>query len=245
MTPTPKSGAPRVGMLAPMKPEIAPLIKKMGMKSRQVDEHLKVQEAMLDGVEVVATITGIGMQPARDATARLLDAFELDHVLVVGIAGGVGPTVDIGDLVLPAVVVEEWGGTEYRPHALGGGTASGTIISSDTFGYPPDVIQEMIAKGVVGVDMETAACAAVCEQRGQAWSAYRAISDRADDDVVDLEVLEMAGPDGGGDVRAILRYLVRKPWKLAQLARLAKGGKKATDAASDAAIAAARTLATR
>jgi len=234
----------RVAMMAPMKPELAPLVRKLKLQRRDVGE-LRVHEATLDGVEIVATITGIGTEAAIAATERLLDAVDVDHVLVVGIAGGVGPTVDIGDLVVPEVVLDGDGGTAYRPHPLGDVTPRGTIITSDQFGYEDDDIARFIDDGVVGLDMETASIAGVCERRGKPWSAFRAISDRGDDDTVDVAVLEMAGPDGGGDLKGILKYLVRKPWKIPHLARLAKGSKLATERAADAAIAATRKLAGR
>lgn len=229
----------RIALMAPMKPELAPLVRKLDLQRR---EHgaLRVHEATVDGVEVVATITGIGTAAAVASTEQVLDAFEIDHVVVVGIAGGVGPTVDIGDLVIPEVVLDGDGGAAYRPSLLGTGIPRGTIITSDQFGYAPADIVRFVESGVVGFDMETASIAAVCESRGAPWSAFRAISDRGDDDTVDAEVLEMAGADGGGDLKGILKYLVRKPWKIPHLARLAKGSKLATERAADAAIDAIR-----
>ena len=225
----------RIALLAPMKPELAPLVRKLDLQPRD-HSGLRVHEAMVEGVDVVATITGIGTAAAIRATEAMLDAFVFDHVVVVGIAGGVGPTVDIGDLVLPAVVLDGDGGPAYRPTLLGDGTPRGTIITSDQFGYEPSDIARFIETDVVGFDMETASIAAVCEQRGTPWCAFRAISDRGDDDTVDAEVLAMAGADGGGDAKGVLKYLVRKPWKIPHLARLAKGSKLATERAADAAI---------
>ncbi len=108
----------RIALLAPMKPELAPLVRKLDLQPR---EHvgIRVHEAVVDGIEVVATITGIGTAAAIRATEQILDAFPTDHVVVVGIAGGVGPTVSIGDLVIPEVVLDGDGGTAYRPHPLG------------------------------------------------------------------------------------------------------------------------------
>jgi len=229
----------RIALMAPMKPELAPLVEKLDLQRR---EHgaLRIHEATVDGVHVVATITGIGTAAAIAATEQMLDVFEIDHVVVVGIAGGVGPTVAIGDLVVPEVVLDGDGGPAYRPHPLGVHPARGTIVTSDQFGYEDAHIQRFIETGVVALDMETASIAAVCERTGTPWSAFRAISDRGDDDTVDVEVLAMAGADGGGDLKGVLKYLVRKPWKIPHLARLAKGSKQATERAADAAIQAIR-----
>ncbi len=229
----------RIALMAPMKPELAPLVRKLDLQPREHD-GIRVHETTVDGIEVVATITGIGTAAAIRATETVLDAFAVDHVIVVGIAGGVGPTVDIGDLVIPAVVLDGDGGAAYRPTLLGDGIARGTIITSDQFGYEPDDIARFIETDVVGLDMETASIAAVCQRRDMPWCAFRAISDRGDDDTVDAGVLAMAGPDGGGDLKGVLKYLARKPWKIPHLARLAEGSKSATERASDAAIDAIR-----
>ncbi len=234
----------RIALMAPMKPELAPLVRKLDLQRREAD-GVRLHEATVDGIDVVATITGIGTAAAISATERLLDTIAVDHVVVVGIAGGVGPTVGIGDLVVPEVVLDGDGGTAYRAHALGEVPTRGTIITSDQFGYEPADIARFVATGVVALDMETASVAGVCEQRGLPWSAFRAISDRGDDDTVDAKVLEMAGTDGGGDLKGVLKYLVRKPWKIPHLARLAKGSKLATERAADAAIEAIRHRARR
>ncbi len=227
-----------VAMLAPMVPELAPLKKKIPLERTDEGNGAYTHEGRVGDVRVVAVITGIGTEPARETTERLLDGIEVDHVMVVGIAGGMGPTVDIGDLVLPELVIHGDTGRETRPHTLGDATARGTLVTSDQFGYDPETTAKMIADGCVAVDMETSAVGLVCDARGVPWSTYRGISDRGDDDSVDAEVLKMAGPDGSGNFKALAWYLLRKPWKIAHLARLGKGTMKAVNVAADAAIAA-------
>jgi adenosylhomocysteine nucleosidase len=229
-----------VAMLAPMVPELAPLKKKIPLERTDAGGDAYTHVGRVDHVRVVAVITGIGTQPARETTERLLDAIAVDHLMVVGIAGGMGPSVDIGDLVLPEVVVDGPTGREVRPHTLGGATPRGTIVTSDQFGYDAEANARMIGDGCVAVDMETSAIGLVCAARGVPWSAYRGISDRGDDDSVDPEVLKMAGPDGSGNLKAVLSYLVRKPWKVPYLVTIGKGTMKAVNTAADAAIAACR-----
>jgi adenosylhomocysteine nucleosidase len=92
----------------------------------------------------------------------------------------------------------------------------------------------------VAVDMETVAIAKVCEERGTPWSAVRAISDPADDDSVDTDVIGLVKPDGSPDVGKSIRYLLRHPWRLPKLAAL---GRDATAAATAAAQTAAKACA--
>jgi hypothetical protein len=105
---------------------------------------------------------------------------------------------------------------------------------------PPDALPALRARGVVSLDMETAAIAACCEARGVPWSVFRAISDRASDGSVDDEVFAMSNQDGTPNPRAILRYIVRHPHHLPRMAKMGSNVKLATTRAADAAIAALR-----
>ena len=124
-------------------------------------------------VEIVATRTGIGTEPATRATQRLLDTASIDHVLVVGIAGGVHPDSNIADIIVPATVVDSATGTEYVPVTLGGREGIGTLLTSDGLVVDLEDFGELAGRGIVALDMETAAVAAVCEARGCAWSVVR------------------------------------------------------------------------
>lgn len=225
----------RFGVLAPMPSELRPVVKAFDLHRGRhggLDAHLgRVGEA-----EVVATATGIGTALATAATHRLLAAGGIDHVVVVGIAGAIGPTRAVPDLVVPEVVTDWPEGREHRPAPLGLLGGEGTIVTSDEYGYAPEVIADFIARGVVAVDMETVAVAEVCVKAGVPWSAVRAISDRADDESVNQDVIGLVKPDGSPDISQSLRYLLRHPGRLPHLAAL---GRDATAAARAAARAAA------
>src|SRR5262249_689166 len=80
----------RVGLLAPMTHELAPLVAMLGLEPRS-DDPYTLHDATVGGVEFVATMTGIGMTAATEATHRILDDGPVDYVIVVGIAGGIEP----------------------------------------------------------------------------------------------------------------------------------------------------------
>ena len=79
--------------------------------------------------------------------------------------------------------------------------------------------------------METAAVAAACERAGRPWSVFRAISDHTSDGTIDQAVFSMTGPDGEAKPAAVARFLLTQPWRIPQLARLARGLKLARHAA--------------
>jgi adenosylhomocysteine nucleosidase len=155
---------------------------------------------------------------------------------VVGITGAVENATPIGMLILPEAVVDGATGAEHRPAPLGDGAAQGKMWTTDTLITDPDAISRLRAQGVVSLDMETAAIAEVCEQRGTPWSVFRVISDRASDGSIDEEVFSLSNQDGTTNKAAVARFFVTHPGRIPQMTRLARGAKLATDTAADAAI---------
>ncbi len=224
----------RVALLAPMRQELRPLVAKLRLERSAEDAARYTGRCA--GVELVACLTGIGTRAATRATESLLAACAVDHLMVVGIAGGVDPAQPIGALLAPELVVDDASGREFRPVTLDGSAPRGRLVTSDRLVTDGAEAERLRRRGVVGLDMETAAIAAVCERRGCPWSVFRAISDRVTDGTTDPAVLALAGPDGSGDPRAVLRYLLARPWRVVRLARLARGTLRAADAAAEAAI---------
>jgi adenosylhomocysteine nucleosidase len=221
----------RVGLLAPMEHELAPLVRLLGLEPDGAFHRGRAGD-----VEVVALLTTMGMAAAADATRRLLDD-GVDWVIVVGIAGGVDQeTVTIGDLVVPEAVVDRATGTSYRPAPLGDVAAAGTISCGDDLIVDPARLAELHAEGILAVDMETAAVAAVCEAAGCPWSVFRSISDYAGEGLIDEELFGMSRPDGTADDEAVTKYLEAHPEKLDDLMRLAQDMTVATEAAAEAAV---------
>lgn len=188
-------------------------------------------------VAVTAVLVGVGTGPAAAATERVLTAFgDVDHVVVAGIAGGIADGQAIGDLVVPELVVDGVSGAEHRPDRLGAQPPAGILSTSDELIVDPAAVAALVDRGVVALDMETAAIAAVCERHGCRWSVFRAISDRAADGMVDAEVAALAGGDGSPGLPAVLRFIARHPTRVRDLARM---GRDSTIAAKAAAVAAA------
>ena len=149
---------------------------------------------------------------------------------MVGIAGSIDPSLEIGELVMPEVVINYASKREFQPTNLTDIEPRGSLLSGDEYLHEPDVLAELIAQGVVAVDMETAAVAEVCEARGVPWSVFRAISDRASDaGLVGDAILTMVKPDGSVNVPAAARFLITKPHRIPHLVRMGRGSQAAAD----------------
>ena len=224
----------RVALLAPMQQELRPLVTKLGLeRGSGPGAHYTGHRGR---IELVASLTGIGTRAAARSAEALLDAFAIDHAMVVGIAGSVDPAQPIGASIVPERVVDDASGREFRPMALDESPQRGRLVTSDRMVTDRAEAERLRRGGVVGLDMETAAIAAVCERRGCPWSVFRAISDRVTDGTTDPAVLALAGPDGSGSPRAVVRYLLARPWRVVRLARLARGTYRAANGAAEAAI---------
>jgi adenosylhomocysteine nucleosidase len=230
----------RIGMLAPMPAELRPLVRKLGL--RHADEAIgrKAHVGRLGPADIAAAVTGIGTVAAAEATRRMLDAGGVDHIVVVGIAGGIDDGLAIGDVVVPKTVIDGVTGTEYRPDPLGEAPSDGALHTSDEFFVDPERLAALRARGVVALDMETAAIGAICQERGCPWSVFRAISDRSSDGLVDDAVFRLARPDGSPKLPAVARLVARQPRRIPDLVRLGRDARVATQSAAAAAIRACR-----
>ncbi len=192
--------------------------------------------------DVTTGVLGIGTALARASSERLLAAGRPDHVLVIGVAGGIGPTTAIGELVVPALVLDGATGEEHEPARIPGFEHRGTLHTSDELVTAPADVARLVDRGVVALDMETAAVASVCAAAGVPWSVLRGISDHADAELIDPAILGLMGPEGNPRPGAVARYVARRPTRVAHLARLAKGLSASTAASADAAVLAISRL---
>ena len=217
--------------------ELEPLIQKLELTETSIG-GAPAHVGTLGDWTVVGIVTGMGTELASAGMTRLLDAVQVDRVVVVGITGAVENETPIGTLILPELVVNGATGSEYRPAPLGEGAPAGTMWTTDTLITDPDEIAALRARGVVSLDMETAAIAALCERRGIPWSVFRVISDRASDGSIDEEVFGLSNMDGSPNIEAIERFFAEHPERVEAMAKLAEGAMLATEAAADAAIGA-------
>lgn len=248
---------PCVVILTAMQQELRPLVRKLslrpvgaghqslgaGMASEdRPGEDVSSEDILWAGdigeVKVLATVTSIGTRAAARRTERLLDTTVVDHLVVVGVAGGLHDRHPLGHVVAPELVVDRYTSTEHRAASLGTHRLAGRLSTSDELDNTAADIEALLDAGTDVVDMETASIAAVCERHGVPWTAFRAISDRVGDAAIDEALVNLVSPDGSPNPPAIVRLVLTQPWRVPAMARLGRQLSVATNAAADAAIAA-------
>jgi adenosylhomocysteine nucleosidase len=237
----------RIALLAPMEMELQAVLGEVGASAwssghvgAQAVHTSTIQRDDGSSAELVATQIGMGTVPAEQATRALLQSTELDHVVVLGIAGGVLPSAEIGELVVVESALHGPTGRTHDAAPLGPVPPHGVLHTSDLLIQDPGALAELVGQGVVALDMETAAVAHVCEQEDVPWTSFRAVSDLPGDDSITSEVAALTGPDGMPDLDAITRYLQADPSRAEAHERLGQDAAHAARVAAAAAIAACR-----
>ena len=228
----------RVAIIAPMPNELRPVVKMLDLQRTGEQGGMPVYTGSTGTTEVVATQTGIGPRLAQAATERLLASTTVDRVIVTGIAGGIEPVSAVGDLVIPADVVDGATGDRFRATPVGDVSPEGVIRTGDATDYELDdaEIARLRDAGITALDMETAAIARVCHDRGVPWLAFRAISDMAGDESVGPVVMTLVNPDGSPRPWAAIRFLLTHPHRIPRMARLGRDANAAAVAAAKAAV---------
>jgi nucleoside phosphorylase len=220
-----------VALICAMPMELKPLVKKLGLT--------RVTKQRAEGDGVVALYTGMGTELATKSTEELFaDVPDIERVVVFGITGGINDEQAIGTLIVPEIVLNSETGEEFKPHSSNGHTPKGTMWTTNVM-TPAHEYPGMIERGVISLDMETAAIAKCCEARGIPWSVYRTISDNPSDEIDD-EVFKMGNQDGSVNPRNVVKYFLKHPGAIPKMIRLGRSSVTATNNAADAAISALR-----
>ncbi len=227
---TPAGQAPAAGVLAVLGAVNSEVTLLQGMlaeaKSRRIEE-IEFISGRIGTEPVVLAWTGVGKVNAAMTTTLLLEHFHPARVIVTGIAGGVDPNLEPGDIVIAKQTAYhdmgtlwpqglEYGGVKSRmtgepnpvffpadPALLAAAEQAaksmtfgsvglqtgrrppkvvvGTVVTGDVFVASKEKSAELAQDlGACAVEMEGAAVAQLCYQRGIGCLVIRSISDKAD-----------------------------------------------------------------
>lgn len=96
---------PRIAVISAFQPEWELLLSEMDVAETYTVNGVDFTTGTLAGNEIVIFLTGVSMINASMNTQLLLDHFNVTHIIFSGIAGGVNPELNIGDVTVPA----QWG----------------------------------------------------------------------------------------------------------------------------------------
>ena len=115
---------PRLAILAAYDPEIKALLPNLKNSTEYQVNGVEFYTGQMEEVEVVVFLTGISLVNAAMNTQLVIDHFNIEAILVSGVAGGLDPSLSFADVTVPAqwgqynemVYMRETAPGEYVPH---------------------------------------------------------------------------------------------------------------------------------
>ncbi|MBJ3775807.1 5'-methylthioadenosine/S-adenosylhomocysteine nucleosidase [Acuticoccus mangrovi] len=95
----------RIAVLSAFEPEWLMLQEMVEGRADHLDNGVRYVTGSIEGRDVVLLLSGIGMVNAAMTAQMAIDRFDLTGIVFSGIAGGVDPALNVGDVVVP----EHWG----------------------------------------------------------------------------------------------------------------------------------------
>lgn len=176
--------------------------------------------------ERVIVCAGIGAEPARRAAEAVIALYHPALLQSVGFAGALQPSLRVGDIMVPAAVVDARDGS--RVEIADGNGVLLTFMAVAGMQQKANLAQ---AYGAQAVDMEAAAVASAARAHDIMFRAIKVISDESD-----FEIPEMARfIDAHGRFRtaSFAIFVALRPWLWLRVALLASNSGKAARVLSD------------
>ncbi len=121
-----------IGVIGAMTEEVDSLKKEMFIETEFSKAGMSYSKGKLWDRDAVVVVSGIGKVNAAICTQILIDEFDVDVIINVGVAGGVGPDINPGDVVV---------GTSLLQHDMDAtrfGYDLGQIPRMDVFDFKSD-----------------------------------------------------------------------------------------------------------
>jgi len=200
----------KIAIMGAMPEEIAPILAKLGEYKTTKYADNEYYEATYNGSEVVVAYSKIGKVFSTLTASTMIQHFSCDILLFSGVAGGINPSLKIGDLIIASKLSQHDLDITAFGHPMGfvpGGSVfveadkdlialskevatelgktvqEGIIATGDQFVHDSDVKDNIVKHfNADALEMEGASVSVVCDALNVPFFILRAISDTADTD---------------------------------------------------------------
>jgi len=200
----------KIAIMGAMLEEIEPILKIVGEYSSSEYAGNTYYEAKYKGCELVIAYSKIGKVFSTLTATTMIEHFGCEKLLFTGVAGGINPTLKIGDLIVATKLSQHDlditafghpmgfvpGGAVFIEtdkelltlskevaQELGESVKEGIIATGDQFVHNESTKEEIVKNfGADALEMEGGSVAVVCDALNIPFFILRAISDTADTD---------------------------------------------------------------
>ncbi len=95
-----------IGIIGAMEEEIIVIRRKMNITNTRSIASMEFYEGEMEGQKIVLVRCGIGKVNAAVCTQVLIDIFGVSYIINTGVAGGLHPDINIGDIIISSDTVE-------------------------------------------------------------------------------------------------------------------------------------------
>jgi adenosylhomocysteine nucleosidase len=221
----------RIAIIGAIKDEIAGIKNQM-----QITDTLRwptgnAFAGTWQGVPIVLVRSGMGRDRARRALAEITGKYDLECVISIGYAGALDPVLQVGDLVAADQVVYY---ETLKSYSLDEKFLStmpearrGTLLTvNEVVATPPEKKALREKFSAVAVDMETSALAEEAQARNLAFASVRAITDTANQELIDCS--HLVAEDGDVSKLKAGWHILTHPGDLKGMIELGQHAKLAT-----------------
>ena len=143
----------KIGIIAAMSEELQAILKNIEFSSKKKILNIEFAEGKINNKDIVLVESGIGKVNAARTTQILIDKYNVDYVINIGVAGAISENLQIGDVVIGKYLVQHDFDITAFGHDLGYITGVGKEIYSDEYliNLFKSVLDNSNIKGMLGV----------------------------------------------------------------------------------------------
>lgn len=211
---------PRIAIVAALEREVAPLIRRW--KDRTIEQDGRRYKLFENG-EASLICGGIGADAARRATEAIIREIQPEQIWSVGFAGALDPTLKVGEVFEPRLVINASDGVQSDT-----GWGQGTLVSFRAVAGRDQKEKLWAAYSATAVDMEAAAVAQGAELRGIHFRAVKVVSDELGFPMPPVQNFMSA--DGTFRTGHFAMHVAARPWLWMRTIALGRNSAKASRA---------------
>jgi adenosylhomocysteine nucleosidase len=223
---------PKVAIVAALEREVSGLTRSLSRVEHQYDGRRFV---FFEADEIVLVCGGIGVEAARRAAEAVIALYSPTLLQSVGFAGALDAGLGVGDLFMPAIVIDARDGSrieiEGAPGLERGRQGRSSLVTFTSVAGAHQTASLAKAYGAQAVDMEAAGVAAAARAHGIRFAATKVISDELDFEMP--QTARFIAANGRFKTANFAAFVALRPWLWRRTATLAANSRKAARVLSE------------